>query len=330
MRLVALLAALALLGAACGDDDDNGAATGTGDNGGGGEQAITVTIGTDGIEAPEEIPAGAVEVSIEGEVSEFSEVNFTRVEGGMTQEAFTEALATITDGGAFPDEIVGNAGAVTGPDPIMVVLEPGEYFVWTEDPADDGGEEEGGEEGAEGEEGAAEDAPAEGEEAQEGGEEGGEEEGGPPSFFVTSATVTGEAEGELPDTEGSITASDYEFEVDLVAAEDGTFTFRNDGEQFHHAVVFNFGDIAPEDVEENLVEFMGSEGDTPPPEPFAQLDFEQFEAGGSGVFGPGGAGTFAATLESGNTYAVVCFIQDRSGGPPHVVAYDMFEVFTVE
>lgn len=34
--------------------------------------------------------------------------------------------------------------------------------------------------------------------------------------------------------------------------------------------------------------------------------------------------------QSGRTYAVVCFIKDRSGGPPPVIANDMKEIFTVE
>jgi hypothetical protein len=39
--------------------------------------------------------------------------------------------------------------------------------------------------------------------------------------------------------------------------------------------------------------------------------------------------TFTAQLESGNTYAVVCFIQDLPGGPPHAFGHNMFKVFAV-
>ena len=48
------------------------------------------------------------------------------------------------------------------------------------------------------------------------------------------------------------------------------------------------------------------------------------------MFGPDGAGTGIATLQAGNTYAVVCFIQDRAGGPPHAFGNGMYEVFQVE
>lgn len=288
-RLIALVGGLALSASACGSDGEDGT---DGSAEGGGASAVTVTIGADGIEAPAEIPAGAVTVAIEGTAEEFTEVNFSRVEAGMTEDEFTEGLASVLGGGAFPDGFLDTAGAVTGPDPIAVVLEPGEYFVWTEDPEADGGE----------------------------GEEG------PPSFFVSPATVTGEAGGELPETDGTITARDYGFEVD-VAASAGTFTFRNDGpDQFHHAVIFDFGDVEPDVVEENLPAFMASDGEDVP-EALQGVDVD--DAGGSGVFGPGSSGTFAATLEAGRTYAAVCFIQDRTGGPPHVIAHDMFEVFTV-
>ncbi len=47
------------------------------------------------------------------------------------------------------------------------------------------------------------------------------------------------------------------------------------------------------------------------------------------MYSGGLAGTFEANFVSGRTYAVVCFIADRAGGPPHVIAHDMKQVFTV-
>ena len=52
-----------------------------------------------------------------------------------------------------------------------------------------------------------------------------------------------------------------------------------------------------------------------------------FEAGESSVFGPGSVGTFTTDLKEGNTYAVLCFISDREGGPPHAIAHEMAKVF---
>ena len=42
------------------------------------------------------------------------------------------------------------------------------------------------------------------------------------------------------------------------------------------------------------------------------------------------AGTFEADFQAGNTYAVLCFIQDRSGGAPHAIQNDMYSVFALE
>jgi len=50
--------------------------------------------------------------------------------------------------------------------------------------------------------------------------------------------------------------------------------------------------------------------------------------GGRRGAGRGGAGV-AAPLQSGRTYAFVCFINDRAGGPPHAFANDMFKAVAV-
>jgi hypothetical protein len=227
---------------------------------------------------------------------------------GTTEQDFTERLGSVLGGGPFPDFFENNAGVGVGE--YSIILEPGSYFVWFEK---GGGEEEEDGEGG-----------GEGEEAQ------GEEDETPPEVVVSALTVTeGDDEGQLPETDGTITAVDYSFEVDVQAGD--SFTFRNDSDQqFHHAVVFNFGTIDRATVEENLPAFLESEGEGPTPPGFEDLDFETLFLGQSGVFGPGGAGTAIGTFQSGNTYAAVCFIQDRTGGAPHAFAYDMFEVFEVE
>jgi hypothetical protein len=124
-------------------------------------------------------------------------------------------------------------------------------------------------------------------------------------------------------------ATDYAFDVD-VSPGPSTINFRNDSDrQLHHAVVVDFGTNDPAVVEENMPAILESEDPSTAPEGVdgSQIDFE---FAGSGVFGPDGAGTFEADFEAGNTYAVLCFLQDREGGPPHALAYDMYEVFEVE
>jgi len=168
--------------------------------------------------------------------------------------------------------------------------------------------------------------------ATEGGDEpagqgGGEQQQQKPDIVIAPLTVTAGPGGqELPETAGTITATDYAFEVDVAPGD--SFTFRNrSSAQFHHAIVFDFGTLDPTVVEQNLPGFLQSEGQNVP-EAFKDLDDKP--PAGSGVFGPGGAGTADATFEAGSTYAVICFIQDRTGGPPHAFAYDMTEVFTVQ
>jgi plastocyanin len=161
----------------------------------------------------------------------------------------------------------------------------------------------------------------------------------PGSYFVwvetdndgivyTQLTVDGDGDdADLPDTDGAFTTKDYGFTVDAKAGD--TYTIVNDGSQFHHVVMFDFGDLDPEIVKENLPAFFAADEGDPPPEAFAEVDLANLDVGGSGVFGPGGSGTFEVTLEEGTTYAVVCFIQDRAGGPPHAFAHDMYDAFTV-
>lgn len=295
---VAVLGALTLLVAGCGDDEPEGATAttvgGTETEGtAGGEEAtggaITVTVADDGIEVPAEVAGGAVTVTVEGGEDE---VDFTRVEEGTEEDAFIEGMAGLIEGGPAPDFLLGNAGVSGGEEPSTILLEPGTYIVWTESGVADGL------------------APE-----------------GTPVLYTAPLTVTGEGGGELPETDGSFTAVDYDFEIDAAAGD--TFTFRNEGpDQLHHVILFNFGDLEAAVVEENFLAFAQSDGEPPPA--FAEVDFEALEAGGSGVFSPDGAGTFAGTLEPGITYVAACFINDLEGGPPHAIAYEMFETFTVD
>lgn len=296
MRVAVLLLGPTILAAACGDDEDTtaGEATtttaATADTSAPEESGdgITVTVTADGIEVPAELPAGAVEVTVEGDVEE---VDFTRVTEGTTEEAFAEGIASLINGGPAPEFLLANSGAVVTDEPTTILLEPGSYIVWTESSVDD-------------------------------------DDGEEPVVLTTPATVTGEGGAELPEAQNTITAHEYGFDVE-VSAGDG-FNFLNEGpDQLHHAIVFNFGQLDPAVVEENLPAFLQSEDDTPPPPAFAELDFDNLEGGNSAVFSPGLGGTAVGTFESGSTYAAVCFIADLQGGPPHAIAYNMFEVFAV-
>jgi hypothetical protein len=350
MRLLAIPAATLLVVSACGDDDDASTETeapaATADAGttaapetapetettpastdvdaGAGE--FTVTLTDDGIEGlPGEIPSGVITVTFQNDSSGSTTLDFARVPDDATEDDFRAALSQAFAGGPIDDVLESVSGVTETPpgtsNTASFEIDPGHHFV----SAIPIPEEEGAEEGAEEEATDTTDGSA----AETTGPAEEEPQGPPPeAFLVHALTVTDESTGaSLPETDGTFTAADYSFEVDVQAG--ATYTFRNLGpDQIHHAVLAGFGSADPAVVEENLPAFLASEEDAPPPE---GIDPEQidFAVGGSNVFSPGLAGTFDATLEPG-TYAVLCFIQDRAGGPPHAIAYDMFEVFTVE
>jgi hypothetical protein len=311
-RMRAALAAslaIGLLAGACGDDDDTASddttetteapdetteTTAAGEDEGG---SLELTLTDEGLEGiPESVPAGAVEVTLTVEGSrEYASLDFARVEDGTTVEQFAEGIAPVFEGGAFPEFFLNNSGLPETepgtPTTATILLEPGQHIVWFEGIPE------------------SEDAP-------------------PPVSGELLEVTEGEA-GELPDGDGEITARDYDFDVDVSGS--GTIVFRNDGpDQLHHAVLVDFGTNTPEVVEEAIGPLVQGGEDDPPPA-IEGFDMEQvnFDLGGSGVFGPGLGGTFEAEVQEGNTYAVVCFISDRAGGPPHAVGMEMYEVFTV-
>lgn len=312
----AVLLSLSVLVTACGDDDDTEAgstgteatteetteSTDTSEEAEGGEQASTdsatldLTLTDDGLEGlPESIPGGAVEVTLTLEGSrEYASLDFARVDEGVTVEQFAEGIAPVFEGGPFPGFFQTNSGLPETepgtPTTATILLEPGSHIVWFEGIS--------------------------------------ESEDAPPPVLGEPLEVT-EGTGELPEGDGEIVARDYDFEVDVSGP--GTMVFRNEGpDQLHHAVLVDFGTNDPAVVEQAIGPLVQGGEDDPPPD-IEGFDPEQvnFDMGGSGVFGPGLGGTFEAEVTSGNTYAVVCFISDRAGGPPHAIGMEMYEVFTV-
>lgn len=308
-RRVAAVAVMALLVAttACGSDSDGASDTGDkatttvggtgsddttpgGDGPAGEASSVEATLTDEAIEGlPEEIPAGVVEVAVTDETTDEGaggDLNFSRVEEGTTAEGFKDGLTPLFEGGPFPKYLLDNAGTVGEGGSIL--LEEGQYIVWSDKASNLDRES------------TLED--------------------------ITTAPLIVTAGGDdatLPEGDGSITASDYEFEVDVPGG-GGTITFTNASEeQFHHVILADFGTNDPDVVEEKLAEIIQSEGEMP-----EGIEGEpDFEAGATGVFGPGSSGTFEAELTEGNTYVALCFIQDVTGGAPHAIAHNMAEVF---
>lgn len=330
VRLLAVVATLSLVATACGDDaddeaadttttEDQGSATTDADEGG---EATAVTIVADDYvfsQAPEELEAGVIDVTFEN-VGE-AEHELALVEIGDTPiDQVGEDIAPAVEGGAFPDyaeniAIPLFAGAGETLETTMLVAEGNYALICSLT-------------------GVApeEDATTTTVEAE--GIGGTEEEEGPPHFtlgMVRPLTVTsGNAEATLPDSESSVTARDYSFDVDVSGGQQ-MVNFTNEGpDQVHHAVFFPFNEGVDEAAAEAALDtFLSSEEENAPPPP--EFDAEGLESSPEfGLFSSGLGATYDAEFESGRTYAVVCFIQDRTGGPPHVIANDMKEIFTVE
>lgn len=328
--VLAVALSLGLVLSGCGDDTSPDA---TDDDSGETESsAFTVTLSPEGIQMPAAVTGGIVDVKLESEL-EGAEVNFSNVVTGTTEDQFKQDIVKVVTGGPIPDYIQATTGILgqgtSGNGESSLILPEGDYIAWSIPEIPEG--EEGGGEGEE----APATTVAAGETArgQEGEGEGGPQ--GPPPEAVLTTTFTASAgeEGSLPDTGGNeIVARDYSFDVNVTAGGE-EFTFRNEGPaQLHHIVLFKFGSIEPSVVEENLPAFLESGEGSPPPEAFKDVDLENLEAGDGPVLSAGlGATTpVNGSFESGTTYAAVCFISDRTGGPPHAFGNGMRTVFRVE
>lgn len=252
--------------------------------------AVTLTESSlDGL--PAEIAAGVVDVTVTDETeASGGELNFTLVEPGTDVEMFkSDLLSSVFAGGPFPDYFLNNAGVVGH---SMITLDAGEYVAWYDLSSNL------------------------------------DRESTVEDIVTAPLTVgAGDDAAVIPGTDGgAIQAGDYLFDAD-VSAGGSTVTFTNTSDnQFHHVVVMDFGTNDPTVVDENFLAMMEAEGQGAMPEGIdpAQINFE---FAFSGVFGPGGSGTFDAAFEGGHTYAAICFIQDRLGGQPHVFQHNMYEVF---
>lgn len=139
---------------------------------------------------------------------------------------------------------------------------------------------------------------------------------GPPSpESVPTIEVSGEeSDAELPEADATVTASEYTFEAEGLKAGKTTIKFENAGAQPHHLEAFPI--LAGRTIED-VEEFAKTEKGKPP---------VNFEAGiGTEVLEGGTSQLVTLDLKAGN-YALLCFISDRQGGPPHVAKGMIVEV----
>jgi plastocyanin len=311
--------ALTLLAAACGDDDDTGtveegatttaapaddeattttAAADEGDEGGEALDVNAVDFGFEGL--PEEIDGGAVTINFANVGQVDHEIAFVEMGDTDIDQFFTD-FAPVIEGGPFPEYVEILVGANEAPPgestSFTYTLPEGTYAVFcaltgtTEDP---------------------------------------ESEDGAPHYELGMqqvVSVSEAAEVAIPESDGTITSVDYSFEADIPAGAT-SITFTNDGpEQTHFAGIDRFEDgTTPEQAEETFATFVSLEEGEAPPEGLPVNEEIAF----SGIASPGQSIRFEVDALEPGTYIAYCFISDRTGGPPHAIAYQMFTGFTVE
>lgn len=117
--------------------------------------------------------------------------------------------------------------------------------------------------------------------------------------------VTGDGDGELPTTDATIDAVDYSFESSGLKAGTQEILFENKGKEPHFALAAPIkSGKTIEDVEKSLKSESG-----PPP-------IIEDETVSTGILDGGRSQVVELELRKG-AYALVCFVPDRKGGPPH-------------
>lgn len=111
----------------------------------------------------------------------------------------------------------------------------------------------------------------------------------------------------MPAAAGKIDAKEYSFTTSGLKAGPQKVEFANTGKELHHAIGFA---VKQGKTPADLKKFFDSEGKGPPP-------FEEQGMFSTAVIDGGQRQVIDLDLKSGK-YALVCFIQDRKGGPPHV------------
>jgi plastocyanin len=294
------LATLALFAGACGDDDDSTAQPGAVEPKAASE--FTVTGADYSYEAPAEVSGGVVTMEFENTGKFVHEAAVLGI-GDTPLEQAVKDFGVAVQGGPIAAYITA-AGGVGNVKPgesqtATFALPAGNYlFVCALTDADSN---EGGGPPAEG-------LPVH---ADQG--------------MAKIVTVSGDNGRSLPAADGTVTARDYGFDLPALTAGAKNLVFKNEGQQFHHVVMMEFPEGVDEAGAAKIFDEMANMGpDSPPPSGPMPEDIAT-----SVVFSPGLGGTFDATFTSGRTYAAVCFLSDKTGGPPHAFAHQMVKYFRI-
>jgi hypothetical protein len=122
----------------------------------------------------------------------------------------------------------------------------------------------------------------------------------------TPFEVTGEGTGELPSTDARISSQEYSFEASGLAAGEGQVLFTNEGDEPHFALL---APIKPGKTIADVRRSIREEEEGPAP-------IVESKTVSTGILDGGESQVVNLSLEKGKV-ALVCFIPDRKGGPPH-------------
>jgi hypothetical protein len=287
-RALALLVAPALLLAACGSDDGDGGTQATAPPQ---PAKVTVTATASGKQVSFDLPAqlkpGATQLELVNNTKEPAEIQIVQLDGGHTLAEFYPVIET-EEAAPIPSWLhaFGGVGETSAGQRRSVVVDlKPGKYAWFSGSAP-------------------------------------EQEGAKPQYrrgAEGSFEVTGDASGaQLPATQAQITAKElaptnYQFEASGFKAGTNQITFTNTGAQLHHVIIAKLNKGATLD---KVVQFFSTEKGPPP------VDFDTSEV--TAVLDAGGKQVETIQLQSGR-YALMCFLTDRAGSPPHVIKAKMIQ-----
>ncbi len=237
--------------------------------------------GTYSFDMPKQIDGGVVALTLDNTDSQPHELGMVRVKDGTTQEAVESQLLESSDGAPIPDFLL-SSGGIGHADAKQKVtatqqLDPGTYVYFCTFGDGDAVHYKHG--------------------------------------MLGTVTVSGtKGKGGLPASVESITTkenspSSYGFDISTLKAGTNKLLFKNAGpNQDHHAQIFP---ISQGKTFADVQAYFSSQSnsDAPPP-----VDFQNGQ--GTTVLTPGQQQVVDVTLSKGD-YVVLCFLNDKTGGPPH-------------
>lgn len=131
---------------------------------------------------------------------------------------------------------------------------------------------------------------------------------------VPAVEVTGDpSDDELSDTDATVRTIDYGFETEgELQVGENEITFENAGAEPHHVIA---QPIAEGKTIEDVRAFLRDEQGRPPLDESGLAETAVLDGGGSQIV--------TLDLKQPGQYAMLCFISDREGGPPHSIGEGM-------